>query len=777
MRTDLNRSETMTSKGVRRLTHTHRRLSALLLATASSLIFLSSTNAQPQFPLPSSFVNPLIGSTGPEPNLSGGTIPSVSPPFGSCRWVVQNQQNWVSQTPFNYSDNYQVHGFIGTRQPAIWMGESAWVGVVPGSGDKIKTGWDERGMNRVNGSEEFGVGFYGVELEQEKGKVKVEMSATSRVGHFRFTFTGTEQPYIFVPVTRRSALFHDGDIFDHSYFPTGTVELTEPGKGGGSLQVCGSNDEMQDQVLVPTSIAENASNFKGFFCAQFSVHSSYGITLGNTTKERVVSGSGRELGAFIRFNAASKASTVVDVRIGTSLISTDQARKNIDNEIPESDKVEATRKKTEAKWAEKLGRFEIDTDDEEGKTVFLTGIVRAMQFPYEVHDPSPTGASQYYSGYDNAVHEGDSYSGYSIWDTYRAAWPLQLLFAPERIPGLIRSMLHDYQEGGWLPMWKNIVETKTMVSTHADSLLSEGIRKGFMSAFTDEDLKIMWQAVWKDASVPPANDGSTVYSDRQEGVDFEVRAGLTTYLNESMGWVADDVHSESVSRTLDYAYDDHVLSILSSLLPVQITSIVNNTNVTEFLNARARRNIWTVWNDNATAKGEGNGKGYVQARFLNGSFNSDITSGFTEGTREVYSFSQGFVWGDLIHDLIERRGGVSRFVDSLDEFFDGGEVDFTNEPSHHTPYLYALASPDHARSTQKRVRELAKANFNNAPEGLSGVCFFAASLFGADYLLFFFLRMRTAVKRAPGTYSPQWVSTLLIQRAGSTFSVRPSSQG
>ncbi|KAF9262215.1 hypothetical protein L218DRAFT_868080 [Marasmius fiardii PR-910] len=689
----------------------HNRFS-LLVATVFSLIFLSH-HVEAQFVLPpSKFINPLIGTVGPAPGASGGMIPSVAPPFGSCRWVVQNQQNWVSRQSFNWSDgNYQVYGFLGTRQPAIWMGESAWAGVVPGSGSRIKTSWDERAMTRVNGTEQFGVGLYTVELEQERGKIKVEMSATSRVGHFRFTFTNTPQPYIFIPVTRQSTLFHTPNIFNHSYFPTGTVQITERGARNGTLEICGSNDELQDQLLAPLSIRENAKNFKGFICARFTAHSSFGITQGNTTKENAVSGSGTELGAFVRFNPTSNTGTVVNLRIGTSITSIDQARRNIDNEIPDGQEVEDTRKKTEAKWAEKVGRFEIETDDDEAKTNFLTGVTRASQFPYEVHDLSPDGVNRYYSAYDNKVHEGESYNGYSIWDTYRAAWSFQLLFSPERIPEMIRSMLHDFKEGGWLPMWKNIVETNIMVSTHSDSLLAEAIRKGFISAFTDDELQTLWEAVWKDATVPPVNDLNTVYSDRQEGVDFEARAGLTTYMNESMGWVAVDVHSESVSRTLDYAYDDHVLSILSSLLPSHITASSGKANVTQFLDARARRNVQTVWN---------NDTGFAQARFLNGSLDPSITDGFTEGSREVYSLSQALIWGDMINDLIKKRGGLTPFIQSVDNYFNGPELDFRNEPAHHTPYIYALASPDHARSTQQLVHTLAKANFNNTPQGLSG---------------------------------------------------------
>ena len=76
----------------------------------------------------------------------------------------------------------------------------------------------------------------------------------------------------------------------------------------------------------------------------------------------------------------------------------------------------------------------------------------SLQYPFETSEEG-----HYYSGYDNVVHEGESFGGYSNWDTFRAEWPWLILFAPERVPGMITSMLNDYREGGWLPMWKNIV--------------------------------------------------------------------------------------------------------------------------------------------------------------------------------------------------------------------------------------------------------------------------------------------------------------------------------
>lgn len=106
-------------------------------------------------------------------------IPSVAPPFGMTRWVAQTHENYVSRTPYNFSDSDSIHGFIGTRQPAIWMGESGSVVVVPGFGERVKGRFEERGLKKVDGSESFGVGLYEVELQADEGEVKVEMSAST----------------------------------------------------------------------------------------------------------------------------------------------------------------------------------------------------------------------------------------------------------------------------------------------------------------------------------------------------------------------------------------------------------------------------------------------------------------------------------------------------------------------------------------------------------------------------------------------------------------------
>ncbi|KAG5341393.1 hypothetical protein C0989_010922 [Termitomyces sp. Mn162] len=632
----------------------------------------------------------LIGNGGDTPNGSGGMIPSTAPPFAMTRWVAQTHLNYVSVTPYNWTAS-TISGFQGTRQPAIWMGESGPVVVVPGvtemDNSDIKTTFEERGLKKSQGSETITPAYYSVVLDDgQGGGILVEQSATSRVGHLRFTFTNpSSKPYILLESSRPSILTSTPTNVS---YPHGTVSLhVSPNSYGQVQEICGSNSERQDSIITPTSTLPYVSNFAGYYCARFSTSStastSYGTIQNSTIYPLSTSAEGPLLSAYAHFPPQS----VVDVRIGTSFISIDQARKNIDAEIPDGTTLEQTVEGTKAKWVEKLDMFEVEGANEEQKEIFFTGIAHALQYPYEQHEQG-----RYYSGYDGKIHEGESYTGYSIWDTYRAEWAFLILFAPERLQGMITSMLADYTQGGWLPMWKNVVETNIMVATHADSLIAEAVVKGV----TGFDTELAWEAVWKDATVPPKEDFTTSYFDREENVDYEVRAGLSSSYAQK-GWVADDIHSESASRTLDYAYDDYAAYKLASALG-------KPSNIMDFLLERSLRAPFTIFNPDT---------GFMEARNADGTWAGE-DHGWTEGDKWAYSF-------DVVHDipgLIEKRGGNESFVRSLDEHFDGGHNDHTNEPSHHIPYLYALAGA--AYKTQLRVREIAQMNYNNTPNGLSG---------------------------------------------------------
>ncbi|KAH9843627.1 glycoside hydrolase family 92 protein [Rhodofomes roseus] len=627
-------------------------------------------------------VNPLIGNGGDSPNGSGGMVPSTAPPFAMTRWTAQTDQNYVSVTPYNYTHT-SIHGFQGTHQPAIWMGESGQVVVSPGLGT-VKPAFEDRGLDIVyDGNERMeavSANYYSVLTQTTEadggGVLKTEMSATSRVGHLRFTFpANASSPYIFLEATRPCTLGSPASpTGTWLTYPSGLVNIDPV-----SQEICGRNPERQDEILGPSP----APSFAGYFCARFNTSfSAYGVVQNGTTSEGVVSGEGPVLGAYAAFEGAR----VVDVRVGVSFISVDQARRNLEKEIPDGTSLEETSKATRELWVEKLGRVKAEGASADEMATFYTGIFHTLQYPYEQDEDG-----MYYSGYDDSVHEGDSYTGYSNWDTYRAEWAWLILLAPERVPGMVRSMLQDYVEGGWLPMWKNIVETNIMVATHADSLVAEAVVKNI----TGFDLDTAYAAVYKDATVPPVDDWTISYYDREEGVGYEVRAGLSSVYDET-GWVANDIHSESASRTLDYAYDDWAVAALADFL--------GHTENASFFRARSQSAPFTIFN---------NDTGFMEARDANGSW-AGQDQGWTEGDMWAYTF-------DVIQDvprLVEHRGGNTSFVAFLDEHFDGGHNDHTNEPSHHIPYLYALAGA--ASKGQERIREVAAANYNSTVDGLSG---------------------------------------------------------
>lgn len=291
-----------------------------------------------------------------------------------------------------------------------------------------------------------------------------------------------------------------------------------------------------------------AKNFKGYFVARFDQPIvTGGITRGGGRPLPIYGGEGMELSGWAQFDKSVK---VINARIGVSFISIDQARRNLDLEIPDHQDLETTARQTRVAWADKLDRMRITGATEQNLTVAYSGYAHTLVYPYEISENVGTATSpkwRYYSGYLDKVVDGISYSGYSIWDTFRAATAWQLFVALERVPDMITSMLQDYTQGGWLPMWKNIVETNIMVGTHADSIIAQAMRAGV----TGFDYDLAWKAVRKDAFTPPERDTELRYDDRDEHTPQEVRAGLTEY--EAIGWVADDLHAESGSRTLDYA--------------------------------------------------------------------------------------------------------------------------------------------------------------------------------------------------------------------------------
>ena len=193
-------------------------------------------------------------------------------------------------------------------------------------------------------------------------------SPGSRVGHLRFTFTDTSTPYILVQATRPS-IIGSADVNNLTY-PEGTITI-DP----STREITGSNPERQDFIIQPKSTP--ATKWSGYFCARFDTEfESWGIANNGTLHDGEQYGSGAMLSGYANFDKKTK---VVNVRVGVSFISVEQARKNLEKEIPDGITLEQTAKKTREEWSEKLGRVQIRGASEEDLQIFYTGFFHALQ--------------------------------------------------------------------------------------------------------------------------------------------------------------------------------------------------------------------------------------------------------------------------------------------------------------------------------------------------------------------------------------------------------------
>lgn len=416
------------------------------------------------------YVNPKIGTSGVTPNGNGGMIPSTSMPFGMTRWTPQTRENFISQCPYNDLDSY-IHGFQATHQPAIWMGESGQVVLVSGMGE-VKPLFEERAhafskaderstpyvyeveidVNAVKAGENLTESVYSpvpgggqpVPSEVSEGangrtrrdesevfettgedrvlhsdpkanqahgankstdKIKVAMTASSHVGHLRFGFPtsrlqSSNDPYVFIQATRQNW--------------TGSIGI-DP----GSREVYGSNPQRQDYALGPY----RAPNFSGYFVARFSESfASHGVTRGSELNVNDTEGTGEHLGAWVKFGSNC---TRVEVRVGVSFVSIEQARRNLDIEAPASLTFDDAVEKLKEAWLEKLDRVRIEgvnktAAEHDQRTIFYTGLFHGLQYPSDFSEPLETingGRRTWYEGYTDQVREDtDSYyQSWSIW--------------------------------------------------------------------------------------------------------------------------------------------------------------------------------------------------------------------------------------------------------------------------------------------------------------------------------------------------------------------------
>jgi len=616
------------------------------------------------------YINPFIGTAR---KGSGGTMPCVNLPFAMTNFVAQTDQNKISRMPYVYDDHY-IMGFLATHQPTVWMGDYGYVSVMPEVGS-LKVLPEKRKLPFSHKQETAHPYYYSVILNPDKPhRIKAEMSATEHAGILTFIFPKSNDAHIVIQAIN---LRNDGDKTNSStnrykHF-SAYVRIDRKNN-----EIIGYNPDRMSYNIGP-----KLKNFKGYFVIKFNKPFQ---SFGTWDEDSVFASSrkkmGKRMGAYVNFK--TRKGEKISVKIGTSFISIDQARDNLHREIPDWD-LHKVALLTKSKWQKALDRIKISGVSNQIKTIFYTAMFHTMLFPRKFSE-----YGRYYSAFDDTVHNGVSYNDYSLWDTFRAEQPLLLFTQPGRVDDMIMSLLQMYKHGGWMPKWPNPTYSNIMIGTHADAVIADAFVKGFRGY----NLQTAYAAMRKDAMVPPKGDTHKRWGDRYPWTSYEARGGLT-YFN-SIGYVPVDKTNESVSRTLEFAYDDFCIA--------QVAKALGKMKAYKKL-MKWSQNYHNVYNPQT---------GFMAPKLYNGKWDPKPNEGFTEGSKWTYLFC---VMQD-IPGMIKMMGGRKRFAAKVDSDFTGGHYVHDNEPDHHYTYLFDYCGEPW--KTQSLVRKNTIANYHDRPSGING---------------------------------------------------------
>ncbi|MGD8781919.1 MAG: GH92 family glycosyl hydrolase [Ignavibacteria bacterium] len=623
------------------------------------------------------FVDPIIGtsaSTVPgkftqrnRGELDAKTQPNVTVPFGMTNWTPQTDNTENKCNPAYYYKDTVITGFRGSH----WLSGSCvsdygTFAVMPVTGKLICNPW-KRGSEFSHEKEVSSPNYYEVELEDYD--VTVEMTATTRCGILCFTFNKEGDAHI--------------------------VINPNSDQGAGYIKIIPGSNEIVGYNPVHRIYQGwgKTAGFSGHFVMKIDkAVENYGVyTEDEIYQELLTIKNVPNLGAYLSFKV--KRGEKVKVKIGTSFVSIDQARKNLTAEIPgyDFDSVNQNLKNT---WNDLLSRIDVESDNKNDKVKFYTAMYHCFQQPRIYND-----VDGQYPRFDgntktDTITNGNYYCDFSVWDTYRALHALYNILIPEYHKDMVRSLLTMAKAGGWLPvfpLWNSY--TSAMIGDHVTSIVGEAYIKGVVD-LTEED----YLYLKKNANESP--------DDSQDYLDGKGRRALKSYLKYGYIPLEDSVkeafhHCEQVSRTLEYAYDDFALA--------QIAKHMNKNDDYNYFIKRSQnfRNVFDAAYNN------------VNGRYKDGTFvenmNKEVRASFiTEGTPWQYNW---YVPHD-VEALINLMGGQRLFNNSLDDFFFANQYWHGNEPSHHIPYLYNYSGEPW--KTQKIVANTMKEEYGLGPGGLSG---------------------------------------------------------
>ena len=610
------------------------------------------------------YVDPMIGTAE-----HGHVYPGATVPFGAVQLSPDNGlQGWDWCSGYNYIDSMIV-GFSHTHLSGTGIGDLCDVLVMPAAVEVDLS--KELGSIREEDfasmfsheNEKAQPGYYAVDLDNG---IKVELTATARTGLHRYTFPESSDHEVVIDLGHAINWDRPVETLLKKVSPTDLVGHRH------------STGWAKDQRL--------------FFAMEFSepiesiwFYDSTEVHAGDALQ-------GTKVRSRIKFAADPD---VILLKVGISSASLEGAQKALETELPDWD-FGAIRKQALVNWNLELDKIRIESKNEDWKKTFYTSLYHACLAPVLFSD-----AMGYNKSVDGKIvqqDQGKRYDIFSLWDTFRAAHPLYTITQPDKINDFIRSMLAHYQEYGLLPVWSLLGnETNTMTGYHAMPVILDAFIKGYR----DYDVELAFEAM--KASAMQDIRGTKFYRD--------------------YGYIPHDLEGQSVTKTLEYAFDDWCIAQMALLLEYE----------EDYQYFIKRSKSYQPLFDPST--------GFMRAKLQNGRWKTPFDPQYSSHDFSVAEYTEGNAWQHswfVPHDVADLKtlmGGDEQFVVMLDSLFamdsevtgdfvsadiSGliGQYAHGNEPSHHIAYLYNYAGVPW--KTQERVREIMASQYNNTPAGLCG---------------------------------------------------------
>ena len=626
---------------------------------------------------PVDYVNPFIGTTNFGTCNPGAVCPngmmSVVPfnVMGSADNRYDKDARWWS-TPYEFTNSYFT-GVSHVNLSGVGCPDMGSLLLMPTTGD-LDVNFHNYGSRYEN--EQATPGYYSIFLK--KYNINVEATATMRSGLTRFTF----------PKGKSNILLNLGE---------GLTNET------GAFMRKVSNTEIEGMKLLGTFCYNPQAVFPIYFVMRINkvptesgywklqremkgVEAEWDIHSGKyklyTKYNREIAGD--DIGAWFTFD--TEENEQVEVSMGVSFVSIENARENLDKE-QHGTHFDEIHQAARNKWNSDLSRIKVEGGTKDEKTVFYTALYHALIHPNILQDVN----GQYPAMETGEIMttKNDRYTVFSLWDTYRNLHQLMTLVYPERQINMVRTMIDMYKEHGWLPKWELYGrETLTMEGDPSLPVIVDTWMKGLR----DFDIDLAYEAMYKSATLP--------------GKDNLMRPDNDDYM--AKGYVPlMEQFDNSVSHALEYYIADYALYTLAKELGKKEDAklFYNRAMGYKHYYCKEYGTLRPILPD---------GKFYAPFDPMQG-LNFEPSPGFHEGNAWNYTF---YVPHD-VKGLSRLMGGKKNFVDKLQMVFDKGYYDPANEPDIAYPYLFSYFKGEEWR-TQKTVKELLHKYFTVKPDGIPG---------------------------------------------------------